>query len=157
MEHLNSNEAIAKTRGKIARGKIVSVSPNAHGVAEAIGIDIGGGRTLSASLRDGAARILVPEDEISGAWKKVLELNAGKPLAVVYTNPRNPGSATTLIDTKTLAEIAGRIESVEYSTLDCWDDKELTEGKPGLEYCETTYACGKTTVEIPEEMVVGRN
>jgi hypothetical protein len=146
--HLLKASVLFKDGKKILEGKITSVEPNQHGVPHHVVIKAKGGKTFPLTLSSSIV-VLVPKSKVPKPWKKILEENKGKPLAVVWCNPRQEVSTTSLVNTKTLQPLMARIQEVHLSEVELYPgDEELSEGKPSMEESFTHYQCGKVDVDI---------
>lgn len=124
--------------------------PNKHGVATEILIELPGGEQKQVSrFYNQQIAVLVPEEEISQAWKDVLAANPNAKLAVCYRDGLE--HMTTLACTKSLAQVRGIIHSDESCAVYMHTGNKITEGKPEVEESYTDYYAGKQPVIFPED------
>lgn len=141
--------ALIRIGGKILQGAVTRDKiPNEYGYPTDMEVTVRGGKTHRCAPFDEKIAVLVPEDEIHPAWKKVLTGNPKAKISVCYRFATDPQS-TTLVCRKTLERLRGTTTCSEGYSVHLWKGlKTPSEGKPEILDSETTYTVGKTEISL---------
>lgn len=133
----------------VEEGTIVEEIANEHGVLSHVKARFKSQNRKVPLLAINSGKVLVPETQIPEKWRGILA--AHPEVAVIYTDPQQETSGTSLVNRKSLSVLSSRIETIEYADLELGSDGVLYEGKPAVESCETIYACGEVEITLPED------